>query len=673
VKVRPGAVVAWWNGDALAFGCVAAEDKQRLRLVPSRGKDERVRPGRVAAVVAEGVDATDRARVRAAVGDLEERLRAEAASVEVTLLWEIVREGHDASSGGAVPTGEIAELALESAAGKAVAVVTLALLADGVHFVRKGEGWLPREPGAVDKLRAERERLARREAETREFLGALPGAVASGVFRERGTEIERRHLEALEQLAIHGEDAPDAMRSRAVEALEAAGLRWTRPHEGAFRLLRRLGRFASDDENLQVARFGLRTSFPEAVERRARARAEGDFDRSGRRDLSGLAPVSIDGPHTREIDDLLSIENRPAGGHRLGVHIADPAAFVEPDDPVDREALSRGVTHYMPDLRLPMLPPVLSERASSLIEGRERPALSFLVDLDEEGAIAGYELTPSVVRSTRRLSYEQADREIAAGEPALERLAEVGRLRQAARARTGAVTIRAPEVDVHLDDGRPVLDRIPADSPSRLAVTEAMVLAGEVAARFCFEAGLPAIYRRQAPPAAPLELPENGVWDAVSVRRVCRGLRPAESGPTPGPHAGLGLDAYVQASSPLRRYQDLAIHRQILSHLRGAPPCYDADAMRRVAATSGRAEADARRAEEAADEYWLLRYLESYLGEEIEGTVLAVEPRVIVQLDETLREQPVRALAGVEPGQRVRLIVTRVVPRAGLLSLRSVD
>jgi exoribonuclease-2 len=337
VKVRPGAIVAWWDGDVLAFGLVVAEEKGRVRLVRSRGKDERVKPTRIAAVVGAGVhvpgaDPTEHARAAAFVAEVEQRLRAEAEAVEVALLWEIVREGSEAPSGGSFPIEEIAELALESASGEAVAVVTLALLADGLHFVRKGDGWTPREPTAVAALRTERERLARREAEKREFLSALPAAVESGTFATRGTEAERRHLEALEQLAVHQDEAPETARNLALEGLEASGLGWTRPHEGAFRLLRRLGRFASDDENLQVLRFGLRTAFPEDVLERARVCGAGGFEREGRQDLTGLASCSIDSPHTREIDDLLSIEDRPGGGYRLGVHIADPAAFVVPDE-----------------------------------------------------------------------------------------------------------------------------------------------------------------------------------------------------------------------------------------------------------------------------------------------------------------------------------------------------
>jgi exoribonuclease-2 len=321
-----------------------------------------------------------------------------------------------------------------------------------------------------------------------------------------------------------------------------------------------------------------------------------------------------------------------------------------------------------------MLPPAISEQAASLIAGEERPALSFLVDLAADGEVERFEVAPSIVRSARRLSYVEADRGMGGGDPLLEHLAAIGRARQAARVRAGAVAIRSPEVDVHVDEeGRPVLHRIPAESPSRLAVTEAMVLAGAIAARLCLEAGIGAIYRRQAAPGEPPRPPEGGAWDPASVRRARRAMRRAEIGLEPGPHAGLGLDAYVQASSPLRRYQDLAVHRQLSSWLRGEPPCYDTEALRRIASTTERAEADARRAEEAADDYWLLRYLERFVGQALEATVVEVDPRPVVQLDETLREQYVKGLADPEPGGRVRVEVVRVEPRAGLLSLRPVD
>ena len=161
--------------------------------------------------------------------------------------------------------------------------------------------------------------------------------------------------------------------------------------------------------------------------------------------------------------------------------------------------------------------------------------------------------------------------------------------------------------------------------------------------------------------------------DPVTVRAARRSLRRADLSLEPGPHASLGLSAYTQVTSPLRRYQDLACHRQLLGALRGEPPPYDVEALQRIAATTDQAEFDARRAERRADDYWMLRYLERHEGQDVPATVIETDPRPVVQLDETLREQPMPSLKGVEAGQHVRLRIERVNPRAGLLVLRRTD
>ena len=197
-----------------------------------------------------------------------------------------------------------------------------------------------------------------------------------------------------------------------------------------------------------------------------------------------------------------------------------------------------------------------------------------------------------------------------------------------------------------------------------------MILAGKIAARTCLEAGLPSVYRRQAPPDRPLDLPVDGVRGPVEVRRARRSLKRGTVSSQPGPHNGLGVEAYVQITSPLRRFQDLAMHRQLAAHLAGLPPPYDAEAMQRIAATTDRADRDSRRAERGAEEFWRLRYLERQTGEEVDAIVVDTEPRTVIQLLETLHEQPMPALTGVETGSAVRLRVERVNPRAGRLVLR---
>jgi exoribonuclease R len=96
------------------------------------------------------------------------------------------------------------------------------------------------------------------------------------------------------------------------------------------------------------------------------------------------------------------------------------------------------------------------------------------------------------------------------------------------------------------------------------------------------------------------------------------------------------------------------------------------DELQRIAATTDRAEQEGRRAERACELYWVLRWLEERTGSEVEGTVVEVDPHPVVQLTETLLEERLPALAGVVLGERVRLRVERVNPRAERLVLRRV-
>jgi len=342
---------------------------------------------------------------------------------------------------------------------------------------------------------------------------------------------------------------------------------------------------------------------------------------------------------------------------------------------VDVEARSRGTTYYFPEGKILMLPPILSEGAASLVAGCDRPALSFLVTVDAEGRVAAVEIVRSIVRVDSRLAYDDVDATLSSGQGAhadvLMRLAALASRREALRRAAGAITLRAPETEVRVaSDGSLALTRRDPDTPAQRLVSEAMILAGEVAAAWFDRRQVPAIYRRQSAPDGRLPDSDPSQPEAVHVRAVRRLLKRGEAGLHPGTHHALGLPAYSQVSSPLRRYQDLAMHRQLVSVLAGRPPEYDAPAMQALLAATERAESEGRRAERAMDRFFMLRWLEKTTGGTVTGVVVDVVPRPIVVLDETLLEHPVPSLIDAAKGDRVRLKVERVNPRADVLVLR---
>jgi len=671
----PGAVVAWWDRNELAFGAVVDCDADRVRLVRADSKDQRLPASKVMCVVgaaepSPGGHAGDRQRLARHVERVATSIGSAAGDIDVAVLWELAVESPSTPG-----LGPLATLAIGRDDGRSRATVACALARDGLHFARRGAEWEPRDRQTVLSMRLERDRLARKESEREAALSVLRAAWRGEPFVETAGREETRYVRALEELAVQGGDASAQARDLALQALEPGRGSFDTPEEGAFRLLRRLGRFESDDENLQILKYRVRVSFPDAVLRAAREAAERAFAPHGREDLEALDVLTIDGAETREIDDGLSIEARPGGAARLGIHIADPTAFVETGGALDDEALARTVSYYFPERRIPMLPEAISHDAASLLPGVPRPALSFVVDLGPGGEVIEHRIVRSMIRSRQRLDYHEADRAIADGRDGraamLRDLAARVGLLESARVSRGAVRLLAPEVEARVTDGRIELDRIDPSSPARRMVAEAMILAGTIAARFCRDLDLPAIYRRQAAPADLTSLPADGVSSPVEVRALRRRLHRAEASLDPGPHFALGLSAYCQVTSPLRRYQDLILHRQIAAALEGRPPRYDREGLQRIAASTERAEIEARRAEAAADRYWLLRHLAGQVGRPVRAVVVELDPRPIVVLEETGLEQAVAGLAGVAIGDRVSLRVAAVNPRADRLVLRA--
>jgi len=295
---------------------------------------------------------------------------------------------------------------------------------------------------------------------------------------------------------------------------------------------------------------------------------------SMRIDLTHLSSYTLDDAGTREIDDALSLERR---GDQLWVwiHIADPARLIAPESPLDREARRRATTLYLGDGVLPMLPLELGAGPLSLKAGQRSAALSVAVLLSDDGTVDDVQLTRSWIKPRYGLTYEDGQELIELAPPGDEDLAELARLMQRRadwRRRQGAVQLDRLEGRFRRQ-GDAVELQIIEPSSARLMVSEAMLLMGAVVAEFGREHGLALPYRSQPPAELPSDvelsaLPEGPVRDAAIKRCLSRGVQ----GTQPMPHFSLGLSAYVQATSPIRRYADLLTHRQLIAVLEQQTP-----------------------------------------------------------------------------------------------------
>jgi exoribonuclease-2 len=303
-----------------------------------------------------------------------------------------------------------------------------------------------------------------------------------------------------------------------------------------------------------------------------------------RLDLTHQRLLTIDDEDTQDIDDGLAIEWREGLSPRLWIHLADPGRLVQADSPLDLEARRRASSLYLARGSLPMFPPQLAHGPMSLRqghgpEGQRSAAWSLWVDLDEAGAVVAEGLERTWVQTALRLSYGDADELIDLAPPQERDLLCLKSLldrRRQWREHRGALNLEDPEGRIRCRGDEALLE-ITEPSPSRQMVAEAMILAGALVAERGQRLGLALPYRTQIPGELP-EGPELEKLPPGPVRHsaIKRGLSRGQLGVTPGPHFSLALDAYVQATSPIRRYADLVTQRQFEALRQGSEPLDEA-------------------------------------------------------------------------------------------------
>lgn len=307
--------------------------------------------------------------------------------------------------------------------------------------------------------------------------------------------------------------------------------------------------------------------------------------------------VTIDAAHSRDLDDAVWVERRD-GGWLAAVHVADVAAAVPPGSPEDVAALARAETVYRARGSDPMLPRELAEGSLSLLPGELRGALSVRMGFAPDGSPLGpARVSVGRVRSRARLAHE--DVRAALADPAhglRPMLAEAAALASALLARrrdSGALAA----YDLHrgwatTEDGAVVHVGAEA-SVGHMVVQELMVAANAAVARWAVERDLPVPFRNHAPAAAA---PDGRASVLADVDAAVRSGAPPEAlrerltlllgrasyGRDLRGHFGLSLAAYAHFTSPIRRYADLAAHRQVRAAALGLPPPYDARDVGRI-------------------------------------------------------------------------------------------
>ena len=620
-RLKPGLVVRE-SGEQLAVTEAAGRERSIARdLVMLRHPDRKV----------------TRETLAQALADLEAERARLTAELDLNLLWEVVRE-----HGRSFSAEELAELFFGRRSASATSVMLEALFNDRLYFVRRHLEFVARNAEQVERLRVQYDKVRLRSEASRHTRNLIRGVLEDGLVvapEEAAPLIAelRRYL-----------DNPFT-RSRDLTAMIEAAVTDITPAEAAYEILARLGAPPPGPRFVVIG--GVRTSFSAAAQAEADQvvpppRSPGD----------DTAAITIDDDDTVEIDDALSCERLAGGGLRVRVHIALVADFVAARGPIDQEAAARATTVYLPEATIRMLPDRIGCDAASLIAGQERHVLTTDVQLSTVGEITECSIYPSRIRVAGRLSYDACDALLAAdsdsAQAAALRLMNEAALKLRERRRAaGALLIhrREPKIKVSAD-GEIELTLIDSASASRLLVAELMVLSNYAAARWAADHRVPIIYRVQP-----------------TVGGDFAGQRPRLS-LHPEFHAGIGLDYYAQASSPIRRYMDLVLQRQLLAALASPPSvAYQADELLKVLANAEAAEAEGKELERRAKRYWTLRYLErNAVGRPLEAT--ALRDGATAELDAYAVRGTLHGAPYLASQSRIVVRIARVEPIRGWLT-----
>jgi ribonuclease R len=391
----------------------------------------------------------------------------------------------------------------------------------------------------------------------------------------------------------------------------------------------------------------------------AQFQPEGAEDRE---DITAKVIVTIDPPDAKDFDDAISLERDAQGHGVLGVHIADVSHFIPPGSPLDEEARSRGNTTYLPGKTIPMLPEVLSNGICSLQPEQKRFTKSVYLTYDEDGTVVSRRFANSIIRSTARLTYEQADRILKGHTKGVQRevigllrdMETLSRRIEGRRTAEGMIHLELPEPELVFDDAGRVVDAHPADTSYPHTMIEMFMVEANEAVAAVLDRHSLSILRRIHPepdalslknmvrllramgiamPRSPDRRAIQSVLDFVKGTErslaanliILRSLERAVYSPAHIGHYALASTHYCHFTSPIRRYADLLVHRMLQYDLEDRfEPARQAAAGQDLAEIGRHVTFTEERADDAEKELTtvlILQMLNKKLGDELDGVV----------------------------------------------------
>ncbi len=389
---------------------------------------------------------------------------------------------------------------------------------------------------------------------------------------------------------------------------------------------------------------------------------ESDF--AGREDIRNMPIVTIDGKTAKDFDDAVFVEAGKSG-FRLVVAIADVSHYVKRDDPIDQDAVLRGTSTYFPNFVAPMLPEKLSNELCSLKPKVARLAVVADLQLDFQGELVSSKFYEGVIKSHARVTYGQAQ-EMIDGEtvPEIEhvretilRCADLAKILMNKRMREGSLDLDLPETEIEIDEAGMPVDIMKSERLfSHRLIEELMLMANIAVARALKEKSVASLNRVHEPPGAEAMESFQNFLRAFGYKSkltgghlqkqyskaldhfkghpkehilhmlALRSLAQAKYAPEDLGHFGLGFSDYVHFTSPIRRYPDLIIHRQLKAalNLNSGYRTYSQAELETAGSMLSACEQRSVKAERLVKSIKRARFVHQYIGETFEGVISSV-------------------------------------------------
>ena len=456
----------------------------------------------------------------------------------------------------------------------------------------------------------------------------------------------------------------------------------TRKPEG--QIIEKLGDPLDSDVMIEalIKRTGLSESFPNEVLKEARnIKTEiTKEEREGRRDLTNLPIITIDGADAKDLDDAVYVGKLENGNFRLVVSIADVSHYVKEGSALDKEALKRGNSVYLVDRVLPMLPKEISNGICSLNPNEEKLTFTCDMEITPEGKVVSADTYKSIIKTVYRMTYDnvnkifEGDKEVTKEYESIKEMCftmlELSKIIREIKYKRGSIDFELPEIQVVLDENKKVeyLRRRDRGEAERV-IEDFMIEANEAVAEKLFWLEVPSIYRtHEKPDSERIEalndtlgkfgyrihsaeglhpkkfqsIIEDSKEKGISMivhKMILMALKQARYTPENIGHFGLASSYYTHFTSPIRRYADLMIHRILGATLQGYPKQKYIDKLEKslgtICTAISKTERDAMKAEDESVKIKVVEYMLDKVGETFKGTITGFASRkVFIETEE---------------------------------------